>query len=190
MAVTRRLDAPASAENNGGVSRAPEPPDVENWVQMQIRGLILDPNSNAPIVILRQLDGSIYLPIWIGIFEANAIAMAVEKVELPRPLTHDLLKNAIAELGAVLERVEIHRLEGGTFFARLQLSTPGGEKEVDARPSDAIALALRSEAPIWTARTVLEAALSDSRATEESDEERIREWLAQARPEDLGKYPM
>jgi len=172
------------------VSATTRPSDPENWVEMQVRGLILDPNSDAPIVILRQREGSIYLPIWIGVFEANAIAMAVEGVELPRPLTHDLMSATIGQLGAELERVEIHNLEEGTFFARLCLRASAGTLEVDARPSDAIALALRTEAPIWTARSVLEAALSDSRATEESDEDRIREWLAQARPEDLGKYSM
>jgi len=157
---------------------------------MQVRGLILDPNGETPIVILRQQDGAIYLPIWIGPFEANAIAVALEGVSPPRPMTHDLMRAILEDFGATMERVEIHDLVEGVFYARIILATADGEKQVDARPSDALALALRVGAEIRTAAHVLEAALSDSKAAEATDEERLREWLENARPEDLGKYQM
>lgn len=165
------------------------PPD--GWAELQLRGLIVDPTSESPVIILRQVDGALLLPIWIGAFEANAIALAVEGIEAPRPLTHDLLHATIQRLGATLRRVEIHDLAEGTFFARLVLASENGSGiEVDARPSDAIALALRAGAPIWAAQPVLAAALSTAKAVEETDEERIREWLEKAGPEELGKYSM
>lgn len=165
------------------------PPD--GWVELQLRGLIVDPTSESPVIILRQVEGALLLPIWIGAFEANAIALAVEGVKVPRPLTHDLLRAAIESLGATVRRVEIHDLAEGTFFARLVLGGESGTRvEVDARPSDAIALALRVGAPIWAAQPVLAAALSTAKAMEETDEERIREWLEKAGPDELGKYSM
>jgi bifunctional DNase/RNase len=103
---------------------------------------------------------------------------------------HDLLGSAIAALGGRLRRIEIHSLREGTYFARLIVETADGVIDVDSRPSDAIALALRAQAPIWTARKVLEDAISASKATDTTDDERLREWLTNARPEDLGKYPM
>lgn len=162
---------------------------------MRLKGLILDPTSDVPVVILREEGGTVFLPIWIGVFEANAIALALEAVETPRPMTHDLLRAVVDGLGATLARVEIHALIEGTFHARLRLrrTTSEGrseEVEVDSRPSDAIALALRCGAPIWIARTVLDGALSTQKASEAEDERKLREWLENARPEDLGKYPM
>ena len=167
-----------------------EPEIPADWVEMQLRGLILDPHNEAPVVILREQGGPTFLPIWIGVFEAQAIALAVERVDLPRPMTHDLLGSTIAALGGRLRRIEIHSLREGTYFARLIVETAEGVIDVDSRPSDAIALALRAQAPIWTARKVLEDALSASKATDTTDDERLREWLTNARPEDLGKYPM
>jgi bifunctional DNase/RNase len=167
---------------------APDKPG--EWVEMRLRGLILDPQNEAPVVILREEGGSTFLPIWIGVFEAQAIALALEQVQLPRPMTHDLLGSTIVAMGGMLRRIEIHSLQGGTYFARLVLETASGTIEIDSRPSDAIALALRAAAPIWTARTVLADALSAAKATELGDEERLREWLANAKPEDLGKYSM
>lgn len=165
------------------------PPD--GWVELQLRGLIVDPTSESPVIVLRQVDGALLLPIWIGAFEANAIALAVEGVKVPRPLTHDLLRTTIERLGATLRRVEIHDLAEGTFYARLVLGGESGEGiEVDARPSDAIALALRVGAPIWAAAPVLAAALSTAKAMEETDEARILEWLEKAGPDELGKYSM
>jgi bifunctional DNase/RNase len=161
------------------------------WIVMQLRGLLLDPTHDVPVLILRAVTGQLLLPIWIGLPEANAIAMALENVRTPRPMTHDLLRSCVESLGATLERVEIWGLLEGTFHARLRLRQNGPEPiEVDTRPSDAIALAVRTSSPIWVARTVLEAALSAELATEASDDEKLRAWLERARPEDLGKYKM
>lgn len=158
---------------------------------MRMRGLILDPNSGAPVVILREEGSAVYLPIWIGVFEANAIALAAEGVVAPRPLTHDLLRGILDGFGAHLIRIEIHSLLEGTFHARMVIQAPDRhELEIDARPSDSMVLAIRTGAPIWTARAVLDQALQTSRAYETQDEERLREWLERARPEDFGKYQM
>ena len=158
---------------------------------MRMRGLILDPNSGAPVVILREEGSAVYLPIWIGVFEANAIALAAEGIVAPRPLTHDLLRGVLDGLGASLIRIEVHSLIEGTFHARLVLRTADGrEVSIDARPSDSMVLAIRTGAPIWTARAVLDQALQTSRAYATQDEERLREWLENARPEDFGKYQM
>jgi len=158
---------------------------------MKLRGLIVDPNSDAPVVILREEGGSLFLPIWIGVFEANAIALAAEGVAPRRPMTHDLMRGILEALAARLERVEIHALVEGTFLARLRVRTAGEEEAlVDARPSDAMALALRTGAPIWAAREVLDQAVRRSKAYPASEEEKLREWLEKARPEDFGKYPM
>ena len=168
-----------------------ERPPPSDWAEMQIRGLILDPQSESPIVVLREMGESLYLPIWIGAFEANAIALALESVRLKRPMTHDLLRSTVEELGATLQRIEIHALLDGTYFARLVVHQAYGETvEIDARPSDAIALALRARAPIWVARAVLDHAIASARATELSDEKRLKEWLENAKPEELGKYSM
>lgn len=160
------------------------------WIEMQIKGLLMDPNHDVPVLILRAVGGNLLLPIWIGLPEANSIAMAIEGVRTPRPMTHDLLRACIAGLAGTVEKVEIWGLLEGTFHARIRLEREDQSVEVDARPSDAIALAVRTESPIWVARAVLEAALSAELATEAPDDERLRAWLEQARPEDLGKYKM
>ncbi len=159
---------------------------------MEVRGLILDPQSESPVVILSQPSESLYLPIWIGLFEANAIASVLESIHPKRPMTHDLLQSTIDSLGGALDRIEIHALHEGTFYARLivRRGQPSKLTEIDARPSDAIALALRAAAPIWASRQVLEHALSSGRATDQTDEKRLREWLENATAEDLGKYSM
>lgn len=158
---------------------------------MRLRGLILDPNSESPVVILREENDAVFLPIWIGVFEANAIALALEEVRPRRPMTHDLLRSTVESLGGSLLRIEIHSLQEGTFLARLIVSRDGAEPiEIDARPSDAIALALRMSAPIWTAREVLRQAVVRAQAAEITDEQKLREWLENAKPEDLGKYSM
>lgn len=173
------------------IPRGSSPPDAERWVEMRMRGLIIDPSSGAPVVILREEGSAVYLPIWIGVFEANAIALAAEGVVAPRPLTHDLIHNVLVALGGRLVRVEIHSLLEGTFHARLVIGTAlDHELEVDARPSDSMVLALRTGVPVWTARTVLDQALRSSRACETQDEDRLKEWLERARPEDFGKYRM
>jgi len=155
---------------------------------MEIKGLMIDPSSNVPIVILRDEDSSVFLPIWIGVFEANAIALEMEQVEPPRPLTHDLLRSSLEALGASVHKVLISALEESTFFAQIYLSTTNDEKVLDARPSDAIALALRAGAPIFVLPDVLEKAKAVELAT--TDEERLRKWLEEVDPAELGKYEM
>ncbi len=155
---------------------------------MEIKGLMLDPSSNVPIVILRDEKNSIFLPIWIGVFEANAIALEMEDVQPPRPLTHDLLQATLELLGASVEKILISALEESTFFAKIFLSTQDGERVLDARPSDAIALALRAQSPIFVVPSVLEKAKAIALATD--DEDRLRKWLENVDPSDLGKYKM
>ncbi len=158
-------------------------------VPMSIKGLMLDPVSNSPIVVLKDEAEKFFLPIWVGIFEANAIALQLENVSTPRPMTHDLLRNLIAGLDAHVTRVVINDLRDSTFFAQIRVLTAGKTLEIDARPSDAIALALRTEAPIFVAQSVLDQAQTISPEGDESDE-KLKKWFEQLGPEDLGKYKM
>lgn len=165
--------------------------DPLDAVRMEIKGLLLDPTSNVPIVILRDAENQLLLPIWIGLFEANAIALRMEGVETPRPMTHDLLRQAIESLGGRVERVLIRDLQDSTYFASVTVETPSGPITLDARPSDAIALALRTEAAIYVTRKVLEKAkAADLAAEPEDDEDKVRKWLEGINPDDLGKYTM
>jgi bifunctional DNase/RNase len=157
---------------------------------MEIKGLMLDPSSNVPIVILKETDSQLFLPIWIGVFEANAIALRIEGVEPPRPMTHDLLRSALEQLGARVEKIVISDLRDNTFFALIHLRREESSITVDARPSDAIALALRANAPIYVLRTVMEKAQAVDLATQATDEEKLKKWLEQISPEELGKYTM
>jgi len=157
---------------------------------MNVKGLMIDPVSNMPIIILKDASGDQVLPIWVGIFEANAIAMQLEKVVSPRPMTHDLLRNVIEGLKAQIDRVVITDLRENTFFALIHLDRSGERMAIDARPSDAMALALRADVPIFVEQNVLDKS-SVSGAEEGSDEtERLRKWLEQVDPEELGKYEM
>ena len=159
-------------------------------VEMKVAGITLDPVTKMPIVILKDSEGNNTLPIWIGIAEASAIATQLENIDLARPMTHDLMKSMLNELGAELDRVEVTCLKDNTFFSSIYLKV--GEKNivVDSRPSDAIALALRAEAPIFVLRSVLQAAQAIDLALDVSEEERLKKWLEEAKPEDLGKYKM
>jgi uncharacterized protein len=159
-------------------------------IRMEIKGLMLDPSSNVPIVILRDPESQLFLPIWIGVFEANAIALRIEGVKPPRPMTHDLLHSALEHLGTSVERIVISDLKDSTFFAMIHLQRGEESLAVDARPSDAIALALRAEAPIFVLKTVLEKAQAVDLATQATDEEKLKKWLEEISPEDLGKYTM
>ncbi|HKR64980.1 MAG TPA: bifunctional nuclease family protein [Thermoanaerobaculia bacterium] len=168
--------------------------NVNDLVAMSIKGLMLDPVSNSPIVVLKDDDEKFFLPIWVGIFEANAIALQLENITTPRPMTHDLLRNMIAELDASVTRIVINDLRDSTFFAQIRLLVPqegGGKKmlEIDARPSDAIALALRTEAPIFVAQSVLDQAQTITPDAEDPDE-KSKKWFENLTPEDLGKYKM
>jgi len=158
-------------------------------VPMSIKGLMLDPVSNSPIVVLKDEQDKFFLPIWVGIFEANAIALQLENISTPRPMTHDLLRNMIGELDAQVTGVVINDLRDSTFFAQIRLITGGKTLEVDARPSDAIALALRTEAPIFVAQSVLDQAQTISPDGDDPDE-KLKKWFEQLGPEDLGKYKM
>lgn len=162
----------------------------ETAVQMQIKGLLLDPSSNLPVVILRNTEDDLLLPIWIGVFEANAIALQIEGVETPRPMTHDLMRNLLEGLGAEVVWILISDLQESTFYARIQLVCNGREVEIDSRPSDALALALRVEAPIFVLRSVLETAQAIDLAGKLNQDERIKKFLEDAGPEDLGEYEM
>ncbi len=158
-------------------------------VPMSIKGLMLDPVSNSPIVVLKDEEEKFFLPIWVGIFEANAIALQLENVTTPRPMTHDLLRNMISELDARVIRVVINDLRDSTFFAQIKLITGGRTLELDARPSDAIALALRTEAPIFVAQEVLDQAQTITPDGEDQDE-KVKKLFEQLDNEDLGKYKM
>ena len=159
-------------------------------IEMTIKGLMIDPITNMPIIILRDGDGQRMLPIWVGVFEANAIALQLESVQTPRPMTHDLMKNLLEEMGASIERVVVCDLRENTFYATIYLRTPQKTIAVDARPSDAIALALRTQSPILVEESVIEGARSAENAKESSDVGRLRKWLEGLTEEELGKYKM
>jgi len=159
-------------------------------VEMKIKGLMIDPVSNMPIIILKSENGESVLPIWVGIFEANAIAMQMENIVSPRPMTHDLLKNVIEGLRARIAGVEITDLRDNTFFAVIRLDIGGQPLEIDSRPSDAMALALRAGAPIFVRPTVLEKSSSAGEDGDSLETERLRRWLETVDPSELGKYEM
>jgi uncharacterized protein len=159
-------------------------------IKMEIKGLLMDPVSNMPVVVLRDTANGVFLPIWVGIFEANAIALQMEKIATPRPMTHDLLKNLLSELDAKVERIVINDLRDNTFFARIHLLRGETRWNVDSRPSDAIALALRVDAEIFVEEEVLEKSKTLKPDGEETDPERLKKWLEEVNPEDLGKYRM
>jgi hypothetical protein len=156
---------------------------------MTVRGLTLDPVTNAPIVILKAEDGTRLLPIWIGLFEANAIAIEMEKIVTPRPMTHDLLKNLIGILDARVERTVVDNLKENTFFASIYLRFEGQERRLDARPSDAIALALRTGAPIFVTRDVLSRSRSIELADDLGEAEQWRQWIDRITPGDFAGTP-
>ena len=159
-------------------------------VPMSIKGLMLDPVSNSPIVVLKDDQEKFFLPIWVGIFEANAIALQLENITTPRPMTHDLLRNMISELNAQVIRIVINDLRDSTFFAQIRLNTNGKTLELDARPSDAIALALRTEAPIFVAQSVLDQAQTISPDAGDEQDDKLKKWFEGLGPDDLGKYKM
>ena len=159
-------------------------------VEMKIRGLMMDPVTNMPIVILKDVAGDAVLPIWVGVYEANAIAMEIEKITTPRPMTHDLLKNLLIGLDTRVHKVVVSELKDETFFAVIWLEREGHIISIDSRPSDALALALRMDCPIFVADQVLKSSkLSTANADRVSAEE-LRKWLEGLNDEDLGRYKM
>jgi bifunctional DNase/RNase len=157
---------------------------------MTVRGIALDPITNMPIIILKDVEERKALPIWVGIFEANAIALELEKVSTPRPMTHDLMRSILDGLGVNVRQVTINDLKDNTFFAVIELSRDGTVVNIDSRPSDAIALALRVNAPIFVTEEVLAQAKSVEIAEEKEETDKWKEWLENLKPEDFGKYRM
>lgn len=154
---------------------------------MKVRGLVMDPASNSPVVILENADGNAFLPIWIGVCEANSIALELEGVETPRPMTHDLIQSLLSTAGCVVEHIYIHTLDDSVFIASIQLrDATAATHQVDSRPSDAIALALRAKADVLVDPSVLERAI----LTESTVEETLLSILEKMRPEDMGEYEM
>jgi bifunctional DNase/RNase len=158
-------------------------------VEMKIRGLLMDPVTNTPIVILRDSGNETVLPIWVGVYEANAIALEIEKVSTPRPMTHDLIKNVLAGLDARVHKVVVTELKEDTFYAVIWMERDGKIISVDSRPSDALALALRVDCPIFVEEEVLKTSKKAATASETTSEE-LRKWLEGLNDEDLGHYKM
>jgi hypothetical protein len=151
----------------------------------------MDPSTNMPIVVLKDIASETVMPIWVGIFEANAIAVEIEKVAAPRPMTHDLIRNVIRNLNASLERIVIAGLKDNTFLAVLWLRQGDEAITIDARPSDAIALALRADCPIYVSEDVMQTAkLNTTGPPEGPTAEQLRNWLEGLNDEDLGRYKM
>jgi bifunctional DNase/RNase len=157
-------------------------------VEMKIRGLMLDPVTNTPIVILKDSADTV-LPIWVGIYEANAIALEIEKVSTPRPMTHDLIKNVLAGLDAHVHKVVVTELKDDTFYAVIWMEREGRIISVDSRPSDALALALRVDCPIFVEDEVLKVSKKGSASAEATSEE-MRKFLENLGDEDLGRWKM
>jgi bifunctional DNase/RNase len=171
----------------------------EDTIQMSVGGLTLDPVTKTPIVILKDTENKLNLPIWIGLLEATAMATEIEGIKMARPMTHDLLKNILGEVGCAVESIEITELKENTYYAIVHLKLSGRDLLIDSRPSDAIALALRTKSPIYVAKAVLEAS-SVLQQTEEGKDaavenvsnvskEKWAEILEKMAPEDF-KYKM
>ena len=155
-------------------------------IEMSIKGLMVDPITNTPIVILRDKDGQKVLPIWVGIFEANAIALQIENIATPRPMTHDLLRNVIHDLKASVQKIVVCDLQDSTFYALIYLMLNGEIVAIDSRPSDAIALALRTRAPIYVEEAVIDNAKTVDVTADKADADRLHKWLESLDPDDLG----
>jgi hypothetical protein len=159
-------------------------------IEMKIRGLMMDPVTNMPIVILKDVNGNAVLPIWVGIYEANAIALEIEKVATPRPMTHDLLKNLLLGLDTRVHKVVVCDLRDDTFYALIWLERDGQTISIDSRPSDALALALRVDCPIYVEDEVLKNSKIANAASEKVSSEELRKWLENLNDEDIGRYKM
>lgn len=159
-------------------------------MEMKIRGLMMDPVTNMPIVILKDVRGSAILPIWVGIYEANAIALEIEKVQTPRPMTHDLVRNVLLGLNVAVKKVVVTELKDDTFYALIWLERNGSTISIDSRPSDALALALRTDAPIYVDDSVLKSSKVASAVSEKVGNDELRRWLENLGEDDLGKYKM
>ena len=159
-------------------------------IEMRIRGLMMDPVTNMPIVILKDNSSESILPIWVGVYEANAIALEMEKVQTPRPMTHDLIKNVLTGLSVTVKKIVVTELKDDTFYALIWLERNGSTITIDSRPSDALALALRTDAPIFVDEEVLKSSKLSSAISDKVGSEELRKWLENLGEEDLGKYKM
>lgn len=159
-------------------------------VEMKIRGLMMDPVTNMPIVILKDVNGNSILPIWVGIYEANAIALEIEKVATPRPMTHDLIRTLLHGLDTSVRKVVVNELKDDTFYAMIWLEKDGRLMSVDSRPSDALAVALRLDCPIYVDQTVLDSSKMASSVSDKVTNDELRRWLEGLNDEDLGRYKM
>ena len=159
-------------------------------VEMKIRGLMMDPVTNMPIVVLKDVSGSAILPIWVGLPEANAIALEIEKMPTPRPMTHDLIRNLLFGLETGVKKVVVSDLKDDTFYAVIWLERAGQMISVDSRPSDALAIALRLDCPIFVDETVLKTSKSVAAVAEVGSNEEVRKWLENLKDDDLGPYKM
>lgn len=159
-------------------------------IEMKIKGLVVDPISKMPIVVLEDLKSERMLPIWIGVFEANAIALKIEDISTPRPMTHDLLKNLLDKLNISIEKIVVNDVRNNTFYALIHCLHQNKKILIDSRPSDAIALALRVNAPIFVENEVVKKSHSLKFDENLENSERLKKWLEGLNPEDFGKYKM
>jgi bifunctional DNase/RNase len=160
-------------------------------LEMKIRGLMMDPVTNMPIVVLKDVQGSAVLPIWVGVYEANAIALEIQKVQTPRPMTHDLLKNVFLGFDVRIDKIVVNDLKDDTFYALICVERDGQLMTIDSRPSDALALALRMDCPIYVDEQVLKNSKVSTALTERAtNDEQLRNWLKGLSDEDLGRYKM
>lgn len=159
-------------------------------VEMKIRGLMMDPVTQSPIVILKDVSGGTILPIWVGMYEANAIALEIEKVSTPRPMTHDLIRTLLMGLQADVKKVVVSELKDETFYALIWLEKNGELISVDSRPSDALALALRADCPIYVEEQVIRTSKATSSVSDKVTNDELKRWLESLGDEDLGRYKM
>lgn len=159
-------------------------------IEMKIRGLMVDPINNNPIVVLKDVNGTAILPIWVGAYEAHAIALEIEKVPTPRPMTHDLIRNLLFGLDAGVKKVVVSELREDTFYALIWLERDGKLISVDSRPSDALAIALRLDCPIYVDEAVLKTSKANHAVAEAGSSDELRKWLENLKDEDLGGYKM
>jgi bifunctional DNase/RNase len=165
------------------------PEGTGDEVEVRIRGLMMDPVTNMPMIVLKETGGEGVLPIWVGIFEANAIALEIEKSATPRPMTHDLLRNTLRAFDATVTRVVISDLKDETFYAVIWLHHAGDVLTMDSRPSDALALAMRADCPIYVSRAVMDNARMNQKGRDVNSDE-LRRWLEGLGDDDMGRYKM
>jgi bifunctional DNase/RNase len=158
--------------------------------EVKVRALMMDPVTNMPVVVLKAVQGAGTLPIWVGIYEANAIALEIEKVQTPRPMTHDLLKNVLLGLDVHVQKVVVSELKDDTFYALIWMERAGQMMSMDSRPSDALALALRLDCPIYVEEKVFKSSQNSGAGTEKTTNEELKRWLQNLNDEDLGPYKM